>query len=109
MLLLRSLIVFMEEHITMELHEVMRSLLKTIGDPDIGKGMCENASLLGRFVDPEAFVPLIVPRIRGDDDAEFTQVSLYNTRFWISKNIRFWIHTYNRLRVVSPEAYLILF
>ena len=64
MLLLRSLIVFMEEHITMELHEVMRSLLKTIGDPDIGKGMCENASLLGRFVDPEAFVPLIVPRIR---------------------------------------------
>ncbi len=77
MLLLRSLIVFMEEHITMELHEVMRSLLKTIGDPDIGKGMCENASLLGRFVDPEAYVPLIVPRIRGDDDAEFTQVSTH--------------------------------
>jgi hypothetical protein len=55
--------------------------LKTIGDPDIGKGMCENASLLRRFVDPEAFVPLIVPRIRGDDDAEFTQVSVHCVAF----------------------------
>jgi hypothetical protein len=38
--------------------------------------MCECTSLLGRFVDPEAYVPLVIPRIRGDDDAEFTQVDV---------------------------------
>ena len=60
----------------MELHEVMRIIMKTIGDDEIGAGISECASLLGRFVDPEAYVPLVVPRIRGDDDAEFTQVDV---------------------------------
>jgi len=75
-LLLRTMFVFLEEHITMDLHEVISVILKTIGDDEIGPGICECTSLLGRFVDPEAYAPLVIPRIRGDDDAEFTQVDV---------------------------------
>lgn len=59
--------VFMEEHITVDLHDLVQTLYHCIDDREIG-GIIETcASMTGRFTHPDAYLPLILPYVRGDE------------------------------------------
>eukprot|EP00939_MAST-03C_sp_MAST-3C-sp1_P005060 g5060.t1 len=67
--MLRVVLVFMEEHITMELRELLRSLRKSASAISRGDGDCaisQCAELVGRYVVPSAYIPLLLPHVLGD-------------------------------------------
>jgi nitrogen regulatory protein PII len=62
----RTIVCFMEEHITVDAHKVIKTLCSTVFDDEIGElmqGICE---IIGRYVDPECYVPLLIPMLSGD-------------------------------------------
>jgi len=67
--MLRVVLIFMEEHITMELKNVMTALLRNVCTDSIEKEMRECCELLGRFVPPEAYLGVLLPHVRGDRTA----------------------------------------
>ena len=74
-----SLVVYCEEHLTMDFHDTLPQLVKALGLAKKeeeggeagaeGKQMLEKMEyileLMGRFVDPETYVALLLPRITG--------------------------------------------
>ena len=64
--LLVVLIVYLEESITMDLHQLFAALRQRVRDVDIHNTVCIASSLVGRFVAPAAYLPLLLPLVRGD-------------------------------------------
>lgn len=65
--LLKCIIVYSEEHVTMDLHVLIRAQIKVSMDPTIQEEMKQIAILTGLFVDPDAYLPLILPQIQAAD------------------------------------------
>lgn len=78
--LLKVVIVFCEEHLTMEFYELLPALAKAVvfskedNDKTLLRLLLEICELLGRYIVPETFVHYILPRLRGDKE-----VVQYNT------------------------------
>ncbi|KAL2607705.1 hypothetical protein R1flu_026278 [Riccia fluitans] len=63
---LHTLLLFVEEHITMHLQLVIVILMKASKDPQIETKVSICANVLGHFVDPTAYLLIILPRITGE-------------------------------------------
>lgn len=72
--LLKMIIVLCEEHLTMEIHTLLPSLINALkfarDDRDVAlqQSMLEMLELLGRYLLPEIYLYYILPRLRGDAD-----------------------------------------
>ncbi|GBG31043.1 Dynein assembly factor 5, axonemal [Hondaea fermentalgiana] len=65
--LLRTMLVYMEEHVTMELNGIIDTYYRFAVDAEIQERIAECAELTGRYVDPDAYLTLILPHIEGAD------------------------------------------
>jgi len=65
--LLKTMLIYLEEHVTMELHELIDALVRYVLDETIGGRICEIAELVGRYVPPRAYLELVLPHIEGGD------------------------------------------
>lgn len=70
--LLKSIIVYSEESITVDVHVLLQTLLRIWNEPQIADDLEVVAELTGRFAAPDTYMSLILSRIRGD--SEVTQV-----------------------------------
>ena len=75
--LIISLIVYCEEHLTMDFHDTILKVVKALG-MSLSEGKTSASlttkielilELMGRFVDPDTYVPLLLPRIVGDKES----------------------------------------
>ncbi|KAG7382050.1 HEAT repeat-containing protein 2 [Phytophthora pseudosyringae] len=67
--LLKCVLVYCEETITVDVHLLVNTLLRTWGgDHDLLLGLRQCADLAGRFAAPRTYLPLLLSRIRGDSD-----------------------------------------
>ncbi|GMI08153.1 hypothetical protein TrVE_jg12485 [Triparma verrucosa] len=74
--LLLILTVYCEEHLTMDFHQTLplavKALRKSINEGKTSKELTDNMNtileVMGRFVDPETYVPLLLPRVTGEGD-----------------------------------------
>ncbi|GMH58956.1 hypothetical protein TL16_g02727 [Triparma laevis f. inornata] len=74
--LLLILAVYCEEHLTMDFHATLplcvKALRNSINDGKTSKELTEHMKtvleVMGRFVDPETYVPLLLPRVTGEGD-----------------------------------------
>ncbi|ETM99364.1 hypothetical protein PPTG_18836 [Phytophthora nicotianae INRA-310] len=67
--LLKCVLVYCEETITVDVHLLVNTLLRTWGgDHDLLPELRQCADLTGRFAAPRTYLPLILSRIRGDSD-----------------------------------------
>ncbi|CAM9789668.1 unnamed protein product, partial [Discosporangium mesarthrocarpum] len=70
--LFRTLIVYCEEHLTVEMHKLIPQLQKALmlacndKDAELHEVLLECCELLGRFVAPVSYLPHILPRIQGE-------------------------------------------
>ncbi|KAF1783929.1 Armadillo-type fold [Phytophthora cactorum] len=67
--LLKCVLVYCEETITVDVHLLVNTLLRTWGgDHDLLPQLRQCADLAGRFAAPITYLPLLLSRIRGDSD-----------------------------------------
>ncbi|KAJ8574935.1 hypothetical protein ON010_g4278 [Phytophthora cinnamomi] len=67
--LLKCVLVYCEETITVDVHLLVNTLLRTWGgDNDLLPELRQCADLTGRFAAPRTYLPLLLTRIRGDSD-----------------------------------------
>jgi hypothetical protein len=66
--LLKSVIVYCEEQITVDAHLLIQTLLRIWNEPYVSNDIKVIAELTGRFTAPDTYMPLILSRIRGDAD-----------------------------------------
>lgn len=73
--LLACVLILCEESVTSELHLLVATLIRTWprpGDSDMEPGetvmLRQIAQLVGRFTAPETYLPLLLARVRGDED-----------------------------------------
>ncbi|KAF4145715.1 hypothetical protein GN958_ATG05108 [Phytophthora infestans] len=67
--LLKCVLVYCEEAITVDVHSLVHTLLRTWGgDHDLLPELRQCAELAGRFAAPTTYLPLLLSRIRGDSD-----------------------------------------
>ena len=64
--LLMDVLVYCEEHITQEAHDIVPVLIKLYSSGDNVEAVNNAATLFGRFVQPEVYLPLLVPYVEGD-------------------------------------------
>jgi len=70
--LLKLIVIFMEEHLTMEMHTLLPAFIKALsfatddGDKELRSILLETYELVGRYVLPEVYVHYIIPRLNGD-------------------------------------------
>ena len=64
--LLRSILIYTEENITMELHLMIQTLVLLAFDPEIHSHVSEIAVLLGRYADPDSYLPFLLPHVTGE-------------------------------------------
>ena len=64
--LIMVLMVYLEEHITHDVHLLLRCLFNSIQDDEIHTEAATCAKLCGWFADPDAYIPHMLPYIRGD-------------------------------------------
>lgn len=68
-LLLKCVLVYCEESLTAELHLLLATLLRTWRQDAELQGELETvAELVGRFSAPDTYMPLLLARVRGDED-----------------------------------------
>nr|XP_024372966.1 dynein assembly factor 5, axonemal-like isoform X2 [Physcomitrium patens] len=67
---LLTLLFFVESHITMHLMPLLKIMHRAIGEPSISNKILESAKVLGFFVPPDSYLPLMMPRIHGDVSAD---------------------------------------
>lgn len=60
------MMVYLEEHITHDVHLLLRCLYSAVNDPEIRAEGEICARLCGWFADPDAYMPLVLPYIKGD-------------------------------------------
>lgn len=65
--LLRTMLVYMEEHVTMELHSLIETYFRFSENEEIGGRISECAEITGRYVDPSAYLPLVLPHVQGKE------------------------------------------
>lgn len=89
-LLLRTIIVFCEESLTMEANHMIVSLQKALTlairekDEPLQTLLLQSAELVGRYVPPEAYLPVLLPRLRGEAEVSPTGTDS-NTRSTVLK------------------------
>ncbi len=72
--LMKMIIILCEEHLTMEIHSLLPSLIKALRfarddqDTELQQLLLEAYELLGRYLLPEIYLYYILPRLRGDPD-----------------------------------------
>lgn len=67
--LLKCVLVYCEETITVDVHLLVNTLLRTWGgDHDLLPELRQCADLTGRFAAPRTYLPILLSRIRGDSD-----------------------------------------
>ncbi|KAG2502640.1 hypothetical protein JM16_009716 [Phytophthora kernoviae] len=67
--LLKCVLVYCEETITVDVHLLVNTLLRTWGgDHDLLLELRQCADLTGRFAAPRIYLPILLSRIRGDSD-----------------------------------------
>jgi hypothetical protein len=67
--LLKCVLVYCEETITVDVHVLVNTLLRTWGgDHELLPELRQCADLTGRFAAPRTYLPLLLSRIRGDSD-----------------------------------------
>jgi hypothetical protein len=72
--LLKVVVVLCEEHLTMEIHQILPVLVKSIKfarddrDLELLKILTDVGELLGRYILPEVYIYYLLPRLRGDPD-----------------------------------------
>lgn len=72
--LLKMIFILCEEHLTMEIHSLLPSLIKALkyarddNDTVLVQVLLEGYELLGRYVLPEIYLYYVLPRLRGDVD-----------------------------------------
>ncbi|OWZ21369.1 hypothetical protein PHMEG_0004084 [Phytophthora megakarya] len=67
--LLKCVLVYCEETITVDVHLLVNTILRTWGgDHDLLPELRQCANLTGRFSAPKTYLPLLLSRIRGDYD-----------------------------------------
>lgn len=66
--LLKSIIVYCEETITVDVHLLIQTLLRVWREPEIASELRVVAELVGRFAAPDTYMSLILDRIRGDSE-----------------------------------------
>lgn len=64
--LLKSIVVYCEETITVDVHLLIQTLLRVWREPEIAEELKIVAELVGRFAAPDTYMSLILARIRGD-------------------------------------------
>lgn len=64
--LLKSIVVYCEETITVDVHLLIQTLLRVWREPEIAGELKVVAELAGRFAAPDTYMSLILARIRGD-------------------------------------------
>ncbi|KAH7291984.1 hypothetical protein KP509_29G045100 [Ceratopteris richardii] len=64
--LLYVVLIFVEENATMHLQSIIIILMKACLDSIVENKIEESAKVLGRFVDPSAFLDILIPRVSGD-------------------------------------------
>ena len=80
--LLKVLIVYCEEHLTMDFHQTLPLIVKALQlareeqekdkQSTLAHMLSDVLELIGRYVDPDAYIPLILPRILGDPKSATT-------------------------------------
>ncbi|TYZ57367.1 hypothetical protein PybrP1_012967 [[Pythium] brassicae (nom. inval.)] len=70
--LLTSIVVYCEETITVDAHVLLQALLRDWREPDTAPALRVVADLVGRFVAPATYLPLLLARVRGDSDVSAT-------------------------------------
>lgn len=66
--LLTSIVVYCEETITVDVHVLLQTLLREWRSPDLANDLQVVAELVGRFVAPVTYLPLLLARVRGESD-----------------------------------------
>jgi hypothetical protein len=72
--LLKIIVVLCEEHLTMEIHQILPVLVKSIKfarddrDLELLKVLTDVGELLGRYILPEVYIYYLLPRLRGEPD-----------------------------------------
>ncbi|RLN44546.1 hypothetical protein BBJ28_00019849 [Nothophytophthora sp. Chile5] len=67
--LLKCVLIYCEETITVDVHTLVNTLLRTWrGDPTLCLELRQCAELTGRFAAPQTYLPLLLSRIRGDSE-----------------------------------------
>lgn len=80
--LLAACLVFLEEHATAEAHRVAASLVRLAGGLDLEHDFVTLAALAGRFIDPDALLPALLPMLPGTGaDAAVAVARHGRTRF----------------------------
>ncbi|KAJ7567619.1 hypothetical protein O6H91_02G156000 [Diphasiastrum complanatum] len=69
---LHTILIFAEEHSTMHLQPLVIMLIKGSKDSLIADKMFECAKLMGYFVDPSAYLPILLPQITGEISGNIT-------------------------------------
>ena len=64
--LFKVCLVYLEEHITMEAHKIVKALLNAFRDEELKHDIVEAAELAGRFVEPQTYLHLLLPIVSGD-------------------------------------------
>ncbi|KAG0579915.1 hypothetical protein KC19_4G134300 [Ceratodon purpureus] len=75
---LLTLLLFVESNITMHLQPLLKIMHKGIAEPSISDKILESARVLGFFVDPSSYLPLMMPLIQGDVSADVSVNTLGN-------------------------------
>lgn len=71
--LLKCVLVYSEEQITMDIHLIMQALLKGSKDANVQHELNRIANLVGRFIYPEVYLPFLLPRLSVDNiDVDLT-------------------------------------
>jgi hypothetical protein len=70
-----KVLVYMEEHITVHAQELFTAIYKNFTDSDISIEMKQAAVLCGRYVTPETYISMLLPRVKLDDDVGGAQTS----------------------------------
>ena len=68
--LFKVCLVYLEEHVTMEAHKIVKTLLDVYRDEDLRPEIAEAAELAGRYIEPQTYLHLLCPIIKGETGAE---------------------------------------
>ncbi|XP_024523068.1 dynein assembly factor 5, axonemal-like [Selaginella moellendorffii] len=69
---LYTVLIFVEENATMHLEPLCNLFIKACGDLVVQKAILECAKVVGFFVDPSAYLPIILPHLSGELSGQST-------------------------------------
>lgn len=103
--LLKSVLVFSEETITVDAHSILNTLLSLWREPEIATDLCEIADLTGRFTAPDTYMKLVLARIRGE--SEVTSVVTPDSTA-VATELLFWLMAGSLDKALLPHVHDVL-